>query len=245
MDKTQTFADIGIPFRLYEAPIETCSAFKGRGTCSVCQREWQWLFRAGIGDDLIVPCSNCQTPNALRCDDQEDGVCTQCATPIAWPLTPEEDVQVCYDCLRAGRVAFTQDTDLGMIRWEDTQRGRTHGTPGSTQSEFESQPSEDDEDWQQYAVPVEDMEELNRTPSYSTWQGERWQFHCGRAMIYIGEPTTRPINEVSPELVAATVALVKQEGWSISDEEIWNSSICAYLFRCPVCGVFDGHSDAD
>ena len=245
MDKTQTFADIGIPFRLYQAPIETCSDFKGRDTCSVCQREWQWVFRAGIGDDLIVACANCQTENALDCDDKADAPCSNCATVVPWPISPTDDVLVCYDCLRAGRVAFTQDTDLGMIRWQDTQRGRTHGTPGAAQGEFESQPKADDADWQEYAVPVEEMEELNRTASYSSWQGERWQFHCGRAMVYIGEPKTRPREEVAPEIVEATLATAKVDGWDWPDEEIWDSTICVYMFRCPVCGAFGGHSDAD
>ena len=181
----------------------------------------------------------------MDCDDQEDGVCTKCKNPIAWPLTPEEDVQVCYDCIRAGRVAFTQDTELGMIRWEDTQRGNTHGIPGPNTSEFASQPKEDEPEWQEYKVAHEDMSELNRTPTYSTWQGERWPFHCERAMIYIGDPKTRPQSETAPEIVEATLKLITQEGWSLQASDIWDSSICVYLFRCPVCGAIGGHSDCD
>ena len=244
MDKTQTFAEIGIPFPLYEAPIETCSDFRGQGDCSICKRAEQWIFSASIGDDLIVACGNCEQLNALSCYDKKDETCTSCSKLVPWPLSQDE-VLVCYDCLRVGRAALNQDTDLGMIRWEDTQRGNTHGIPGPNLSGFAAQPKEDDPEWQEYQIAREDMEELNRTPGYSSWQGERWPFHCGRVMVYIGEPKTRPQSEATPEVVAATMNLVKSEGWNLNESDIWNSSICVYLFRCAICGALGGHSDCD
>ncbi len=132
-----------------------------------------------------------------------------------------------------------------MVRWEDAQRGWTHGLPGEVESPFASKPKEDDPEWHEFALVPEDAQELGRTPRYSTWQGEQWPFHCGRVMAYVGEPLARPKSEASPDVLAATRAILEDEGWGLSTDEAWDSIICVYLFRCPVCGALGGHADCD
>ena len=251
MDKTQTFAEIGIPFRLYDAPIETCSDFVGRGDCSICGRTDQYIFAVGIGDYLIVSCDNCGQINGLNCSDKKDGVCPNCSAIVAWPLSREQ-VLVCYDCLRKGRVHLTQDTELGMITWENAQSGWTHGIPGHSENNFpvrshsEFDPmTQGNVTWYQYALPRDDMEELGRTPTFSSWQGERWLLHCERFMTYIGEPLARPQNQTSPEIIEAIKLILAKGGWEFSLEQAWNSSVCVYLFRCEICGALDGYDDVD
>ncbi len=245
MDKTKTFAELGIPFRLYEAPIACCSNFLGRGACSLCQRPEQWIFRAGVGDYLVVACAHCDQINALGCSDKKDVTCSKCAELMIWPLSRVDDVRVCYNCMRAGRVWFTQDTALGMVRWEDAQRGWTHGVPLEMNVSLSSRPSADDPEWYEYALPPDDAEELGRTPGYISWQSESWPFHCGRVMVYIGEPKARPRSENTPEVVAAVEALIEREGWDLKGVDPWKSFLCVYVFRCDVCGAFDGHVDCD
>ena len=74
-----------------------------------------------------------------------------------------------------------------MVSWEQAFEGVTHGIPGLQTTEFEMVLTDPEDDWYGVRVPSEYLFELLRTPTYQTWQGERWLFCCKRPMTYIGE----------------------------------------------------------
>lgn len=186
-----TFAQLGIPFPLFEAPVERAPDYVGLKTCSLCHMEGRHCFQLNGSDDVAVWCSVCQTENGLSANDKEDGAaCTKCGAVLDFPPnvkegTQEEPMLTCYECLRAGCAAITKVTVLGMIRWEDAARGQTHGVPRLNRSDVELVTVEDD--WTAARLAPDMMWELLRTPGYLTWQGEQWQFDEGKPMIYVGE----------------------------------------------------------
>ena len=191
-----------------------------------------------------MDCSNCGQANALACTFKEDGVCTACAAPIAWPLARKGETLVCTDCLREGRVYLNHDTAVGLLEWQDAQRGWVEFYKiDDLDPMIERQPVEGEPDYHRYEFTREDLIELGRTPTYSTWQGERWPFHCGRAMVYLGQPLSQSKSEVAPAIVAAVEKFV--EDWDFEPWADEDSGVCIYLFRCQICGAYDGHNDCD
>ncbi|SMB78116.1 hypothetical protein SAMN00790413_06494 [Deinococcus hopiensis KR-140] len=81
---------------------------------------------------------------------------------VPFPTT-EEDIRACADDIRGGNAAFTQDTELGMVRWEDAQRGVTNGIRGEAHPDFTSSVNKDS--WFLAHVPAPDLLELVRTPN--------------------------------------------------------------------------------
>src|SRR5204862_979 len=55
-----TFAQLGIPFPLFEGPVEG-TEYRGLGTCTLCRRPAQHCFRLGIGCAVMLPCPACGT----------------------------------------------------------------------------------------------------------------------------------------------------------------------------------------
>ena len=240
------FANLGIPFPLYEAPIETASSFVGVETCSVCHTSVQYCFRLGIGDDVIVVCTSCGRENVLDADDRESGICEGCSTVLDFPLDSESELYVCYNCLRAGKVALTIDTELGMIRWEDAQRGVTHGLPSFNDTTYELSRLNSD-GWVGVRLPKEEMLELLRTPEYTTWQGGRWLFHCKKPMVYVGEWLKSDFMARSPDGDGEKYFTQISDATDRADW-IWDGvgeAVVTYAFRCQVCDQHRAHFDFD
>jgi uncharacterized protein CbrC (UPF0167 family) len=94
-------------------------------------------------------------------------------------------------------------------------------------------------------VPEEWLWELLRTPSFHTWQGERWLFCCRRPMAFAGEWDAEEFQRRSPD----------GDGWKLfqsvvedAGEEVWNRLSSPdvggpYVFRCPECERFSGYWD--
>ncbi len=98
-------------------------------------------------------------------------------------------------------------------------------------------------------LPREAMFALLRTPTYSTWQGERWLFCCRRPMTYVGnwreEDFERAAPDGDPERFFHEVI-----GEPMSEAPgLWESAatgyVSVYVFRCPACGRHRGHYDSD
>lgn len=91
-------------------------------------------------------------------------------------------------------------------------------------------------------VPREVCEEVSlRTPSYVTWQGEKWQTCCGDACAYLGPVGWDRLKDL-PDAIAAIVA----DGW---DEYVLpmltaDGEFSGYLFQCLHCGTHHAHADA-
>jgi uncharacterized protein CbrC (UPF0167 family) len=250
-----TFTELGIPFPLFEASTEG-TEYVGLADCCLCRRSNQPAFRLGIGNHIMLTCPSCQTVNGLDADDREDTACRTCKTTLAFPLhhplTPKDangefPLYACYECLRQGKAALGKDTEVGMITWEQAVNGVTHGVPGLSQPGYEmveTYPAEGEwEAWYGVRLPSEWMWELLRTPTYSTWQGEQWQFCCQRPMIFIGEWKQEDFTRNAPDGDGLRYALETQPDLT---PEVWGwGACCFYMFRCPECRSVRGHYDMD
>ena len=127
-----TFADLGIPFPLFEAPTGEASDYRGMANCRCCGGQDRHCFKLGIGDAMILPCPSCGTENGLGVDDGADVMCRSCGITIAFPesMKDKEHSLICYGCLRAGKAAMTKDTEFGMVSWDQAFKGVTHGAQG-------------------------------------------------------------------------------------------------------------------
>ena len=158
---------------------------------------------------------------------------------------PSRAVFVCYDCLRAGRAAFTQDSEFGMVRWEDAIVGLTHGGPFDPTAfpltEYETVPGEDG--WVRVRLPSEHLLELTRTPAYSSWQGEGWLIHHTRPMIYLGAWDRAGFERHAPDGDGRGLFARLQP----KQKHLWPSlgspDIGVYVFRCAECGELASYLD--
>jgi uncharacterized protein CbrC (UPF0167 family) len=108
-------------------------------------------------------------------------------------------------------------------------------------------PNEDG--WQQAVIPTDVLLALVTTPSYSTWQGDRWLFHCEQAMVYISPWTKADFNNAAPdgngESLARRVAHLDSTWWPSVADELDEPAINTYMFRCSACDALHGHLDMD
>ena len=133
-----------------------------------------------------------------------------------------------------------------MVTWDQAVEGLTHGIPGLKSADFEVVPAEDDPEWMRAVVPSHLLLELVRTPSYVTWQGEQWQFCCGKPMVYVGEWQEAEFNRHAPD--GDGRALLKNASINGVDESSWGDlqNIGGpYMFRCKECASLRGHYDMD
>jgi uncharacterized protein CbrC (UPF0167 family) len=236
-----TFSDLGIPFPLFEGPTEDASEYCGLGQCSLCGTEDARCFELGIGADLIVSCAGCRTENPLDADDREDTECRQCGITIHFPQIDEDSLKCCYRCLRNGRAVLSKDSVLGMIGWEQAQSGVTHGIPGLKRTDFEMVPLADG--WVGARVAQEHLLELIRMPTYSSIQGDRWQFCCQCPMVYVGSGrelfSTLAPNGDGRALFEQIVQQCVDRLW----EDKLHDLTGVYVFRCGSCGRLTAHWD--
>src|SRR5262249_9228104 len=69
-DIMATFAELSIPFLLFEAPTTEASDYAGSATCRLCGGRDRHCFELGIGDALIWPCPDCGAENGLDAHDR-------------------------------------------------------------------------------------------------------------------------------------------------------------------------------
>ena len=236
-----TFADLGIPFPLFEAPTGDASEYVGLGTCSLCKKPNSHCFQLDIGCAVILPCPACGMENGLDADDREDAACRKCGATVSFPDLPD-DVLTCYACLRAGKAAITKDTELGMISWDQAFEGVTHGVPGLKRDDFEMVPG--DSDWVGARLPPETMQELLRTPTYVSIQGEQWQFCCKSPMIFLGTWSRDDFDERAPDGDGEAYfnQVVQDVVPGLWEDELHDET-GVYVFRCRKCGRVTAHWD--
>lgn len=242
MEVSKTFAELGIPFPLFEGPSDQASEYCGVGTCSLCGHKRQNCFRIGIGCAVMVDCPSCGTANGLDADDREEEACRHCRATVPFPTIEDDEIRACYACLRSGRAAISKDTSLGMVSWEQAFEGVTHGVPELHHPDFEMVPKGDG--WVGARLPQEAMLELLRMPSYGSIQGERWQFCCQWPMAFIGEWSREEFVRRSPDgdgqrhfeqVVQHTVPGL----WEDQLHDITG----VYVFRCSSCERITAHWD--
>jgi uncharacterized protein CbrC (UPF0167 family) len=248
-----TFAELGIPFPLFEAPTSESSDYVGLSTCGLCDARARHCFRLDIGCRVVRPCPACGMDNGLDAHDRKDSPCRSCGSAVPFPdsLKQLKDLHICHACLRAGRGAITKDTEFGMVSWDQAVQGVTHGMPGLETAEFERVLIDPDDDWYGVRVPQEHLFELLRTPSFHNWQDETWLFCCKRPMTYIGEWASVvkvQFRGAEPRAVFESVFdpddSSKEDVWERLADRKWDT-ICVYVFQCKTCHRFRSTWDMD
>ena len=137
-----------------------------------------------------------------------------------------------------------------MVRSQDALAGRTMESPESNESSRSTtgahpvDPNFPDEHWYSVEFPSADLIELVRTPSYSTWQGERWLFCCNRPSVFIGCMSLAGLSALASAIDRGPVDLVAaMTGCSASEAKgtlaaIANERVRLYAFRCTGCEGF-------
>jgi uncharacterized protein CbrC (UPF0167 family) len=202
------------PFPLFAAPLSEAAGHTGAGPCVVCGAEADPRLRLGSSGRLV---------------------------PQDSPSEPDD--AVCVPCLRAGHVAFTRDTEFGMLRWDDAVAGRTQGLPGLRHADGFPLAAPDDDGWVAAEIPAMVLLELVRTPVYVTWQDEQWLFCCGSAMVYLGRwGRVEVVHHMPADPAAAFLAIFDgAEAWMWPDVD--DLSIDFHAFRCRSCDRVRGHTD--
>lgn len=241
----ETFAQLGIPFPLFEAPVTEASDYIGLSDCGFCGEKKQHCFSLGIGDAIVVPCSNCEAENALSASDRIDVSCRACDEMISFPPvhSGENGIQICYACLRAGKGCITKSTELGLVSWGQAFDGVTGGVPELNSTEFEMVLLYPEDDWYGAHVPSQHLFELLRTPCFHSWQDETWLFCCKKPMTYTGGWETVATSLQSYEREKKFFESMRPEAqdlaeWEWIGEKIFNpqSGFSAYLYLCKECG---------
>jgi uncharacterized protein CbrC (UPF0167 family) len=215
-----TFADLGIPFPLFDASVDEASEYLGAGHCFACAGEQPHCFELGIGAALLLPCLSCGTANGLDADDGEDARCRSCGASVPFPEAEGETLAVCHACLRAGHAALTKDTTLGMVSWEEAL-----DVTGVQSLHAHAHPS------------PKALLELLRTPGYISIQGERWELCCERPMIYLGQWTQDEFDAAAPDGDGQALfdEIVQEPEDGLWEDDLHDSA-GIYVFRCGTCG---------
>ena len=240
MTTMATFAELGFPFPLFEAPIADAE-YHGAGICSLCRENAVICFELDIGCAVMLSCDRCGTDNGLDASDRRPAPCRKCAQlipfpPIAGPILS------CYSCLRAGTAAITKNTELGMVSWEQAFDGMTHGAPRLNHPDFEMIPT--DSDWVRARLSQATMFELLRTPNYMSIQGECWLFCCKQPMFFVGCWSREEFSRRAPDgdgqsYFDSVVKGVVPGLW----EDRLHDETGVYVFRCQTCGRYKAHWD--
>ena len=195
-----SFEEMGIPFPLYEYRAEG-TEFCGLASCTICRRPSQPCFEV---DAIISACGTCDADNSLAPGGPEHPVCRSCGSPL--PRTPSGrsgKYRACYDCLRAGRAAVVKATEYGLISWEETLDGLAGGIPADLVGDgidvVPMEHVEGEEAFVRVRLTREQMLELLRTPTYSSWQDERWLFCCRCPMIFVGNWDEEKYSKMTPD----------------------------------------------
>ena len=100
--------------------------------------------------------------------------------------------------------------------------------------------------WFGAKLPAAAMDELLRTPTYSTWQGETWLFEGPTPMIYLGCWQASNFDAHAEDGNGERLFL---EAVQDADEGTWDDladgSISVYVFRSPTSGRLRGTWDRD
>lgn len=242
-----TFADLGFPFPIFEAPASEATNYVGVGVCRLCEANDRPCLDLK-DDDLIRSCPSCGAVNGLVASGRPiETFCRACEAPVSFPEQSDDDSPflVCAECLRAGRMAIAKETEFGFVDWEEAVEGLTRHLPEPPESDqFEVVPIRDSFGAR---IPGESLWELLRSPGYPSWQGENWLFHCRRPMIYKGTWESIAKTHQHPDRPAIFKGLFADDDpyreWD--HEEFEYGSPTLYIFQCRDCGLHRAHHDCD
>ena len=196
-------------------------------------------------DDLGMPFPLFRAPVSHAATDPA-GICDVCgdSSPIRFS-------EACYNCLRAGKVDTTLDTELGMVRVEDALNGLTHGLPLGNPPVLGDHelvphpvdPNFPDQTWYHVRIDSEHLLEMLRSPNYHTWQGDNWQFCCKRPCAFLGSLPAGALAE-SKSPADAIADWFRSPNWDAVGNNAFGS-LTYYVFQCVSCGGLRHHEDCD
>jgi uncharacterized protein CbrC (UPF0167 family) len=88
----------------------------------------------------------------------------------------------------------------------------------------------------------------DRTPGFTTWQGNHWMMCCGIACVYLGEARN---GDLTDRWRGAVDAIFRdQSAWGANEvadlvRQVGGGHICAYVFQCRACERLTGFWDCD
>jgi len=145
-----------------------------------------------------------------------------------------------------------------MVRPDDAIQGRTHGLPldpGNLPNlpliAHPVDPNFPDEHWYSVEFCPDDLIELTRTPTYHTWQGERWLFCCERPAVFTGSVDSDALAEIaiergfSKEGTLASLLSISEPVARQSLNALEKGSGSLYMFRCQSCSTYRAHFDME
>jgi uncharacterized protein len=157
-----------------------------------------------------------------------DEVCAACGRAREWMYTGpiygkgDNEAAVCPWCIADG----TASRVLGSF-FNDATVYASHGAPS--------------------LVPQEELDLVEqRTPGYTTWQGNQWLACCNRVCTYLGEADADDLRGRWAEAVPSALETVS---WPEADKADFVDRVrkgggpCVYVFRCQVCGRLKGYWD--
>lgn len=172
-----TFDDLGIPFPLYKAPVETCASYVGERICVVSGEARRHCFQADGWFLRTCPSCGLETVHDLFYGRSN---CYECKEPLPEPA----ETCVSYEELRAGRAGFGRDTVYGLVTRRELETGWCDGYSGRSYPGVETRTSESGR--LQIRVPTQELVQLSSTPDYLAIQGACWRFSETRPLVYVG-----------------------------------------------------------
>jgi uncharacterized protein CbrC (UPF0167 family) len=260
LDDNTDPASAGMAFPLFKAPLRNISNLLRDINCSVCNQHRPYAFSLSDSDSIIRPCLQCGNPVGLcrgwKERPPQPTTCTHCGFANPWPSDrPDaEIVPVCYECLRAGRVAIHHETESFNVNFSLAVRGMAslNDPDFATRERFATTVLETFDDGSQSIgvhLPQSLLFELLRSPVHQKLQREYWPWHCRGLMAYVGrwEPDDFDrqaggegyewfIRHLPPDRMDEA-----EDMWSWLEGGIaWS---CVY--QCQSCGLHRVYVDAD
>ncbi len=109
VDDSVTFADLGIPFALFEAPVGSCGRYVGRGFCAVTKVEHPRCFEV---DAIRVTCASC---GGRAYAGERAGACAGCGREVEAAVAADATLVASYDAIAQGDAVFALETELGPL----------------------------------------------------------------------------------------------------------------------------------
>ena len=184
-----------------------------------------------MGESGVAPFRYHPDPVESGSAERSEKPCELCGRVTGYRYTgpvygPREPEVLCLECIRDGSASdrmpeSTSDLDGPFT----TIDGMPPGIPASVLDEL-----------------------LHRTPGFSGWQQERWQFHCDDAAAFLRPAGYAELQDLDDALdsIRAECREMRMPDGQVEDYLRWlrvDGDATAYLFRCLHCGTHLAYTD--
>ena len=253
-------AAVGMPFPLFKAPLGNIHGLLRDINCSICGQHRLYAFPFDDCDSVIRPCLQCGNAVGLirgwKQRPPEPSICAHCGFANPWPADrPDVEIDpVCYECLRAGRVAIQHETESFIVTYALAVQGmaRLNDPDFAAREKFPTTVLTTYDDGSQSIgvhLPSPLLFELLRTPNHQALQQEYWPWHCGGLMAYVGRWEPDDFNQRAGgegyEWFARHLPAYRAD----EADDMWswleNGIAWSCVYQCQSCGLHRVFVDAD